>query len=235
MKPRHARILLVAVLSVALGLAGPALRAQHEPAQQTETVAEPASHESSNASSHVAEHASEAHSSGHGPAIEFLGHPLSPFWQFFIRVVNFAIFFAILYLALKGLLSSAFKMRAKELEEKLTQAERDRAEGEARIAEMEAQMAEMGKELEAIMAKAEVEALDEKARIIAEARQEATAILAQTRQDIENQRFQIEHELRAMIANLAVEGARNRIGSRLQGEVGVRVIDESIKQMGGAQ
>jgi F-type H+-transporting ATPase subunit b len=233
MKLRPPRIVSVALLSLALGVSGPALRSQHEPAHQAETAQEPTSHEA--VPTHGEAHATEGHGGGHGPAIEFFGHPLSPFWQFFIRVVNFAIFFAILFFALKGLLSSAFKMRSKELEEKLSQAELDRLEGEAQIAEMEAQMAGMSQELDAIMVKAEAEAQNEKIRIIEEARQEAVAILAQSRQDIENQRRQTEHELRAMVAELAVEGARARIGSRLQGDVAGQVVDKAIGQMGGAE
>ena len=43
------------------------------------------------------------------PQIKLFGLPLGQLGQFSVRVVNFAIFFAILYFILKGALSSAFK------------------------------------------------------------------------------------------------------------------------------
>ncbi len=172
---------------------------------------------------------------GHGPAVTLFGHALSPAAQFGVKVINFGIFFAVLYFALKGVLSVAFKERTRELEEKLTQAERDKAEGEQQIAELEARMADLQQELDGILAKASAEAEAERERILEGARMEAATVVTQARGEIETRQRQAERELRSLVADLAMEGARTRIAHRLQGEVAQAVMDRSIEQVGGAR
>jgi F-type H+-transporting ATPase subunit b len=179
-------------------------------------------------------HGSEA-GAHHGPAITLFGLPLGQLGQFSVRVVNFAIFFAILYFILKGALSSAFKSRAKELEEQLNQAEKDKAEGEAQLRELETRMTGMQAQLEGILSESAVEAEAEKQRILAAARAEAAQILAQTRADIDYQKRTAEKELRALVAELAVEGAAKRLASQVQGATAERVLDHAIQEVGGAK
>jgi F-type H+-transporting ATPase subunit b len=229
------RLLSSFVLSLAFALGTPALRGQ------THAPEPPAQHETGKAQSEAAPaHAPEgaaAHGGGgsHGPAVTLFGRELSPRDQFLVRLVNFAIFFAILYFALRGILSSAFRLRARDLEERLRQAELDRLQGEALIRDMEARMAGLQQELDGFLAKAEVDAESERQRILDAARLEAAAILAQARQDIDTHRRQIEQELRALVADLAVEGARTRLQTRLQGQVAQDVLDRAITRVGGAQ
>lgn len=224
-------------LACALFLSGPAgLSQSHAPAAQ----AEPASPESPAAApegAHVAaegEHGAEA-GAHHGPEVKLFGITLGQVGQFVIRVVNFSIFFAILYFILKGALSSAFKARAKELEEQLSQAERDKAEGEAQLKELETRMAGMQAELAGIMAKAEADAEAEKQRVLEAARAEAAQILAQTQSDITFQKRLAEKELRALVAELAVEGAAKRLEARIQGTTAEQVLDRAIETVGGAK
>ena len=171
----------------------------------------------------------------HSPPIKLFGIPLNEAGKFAIHVVNFTIFFAILFFILKGALSSAFKGRAKELEEQLNQAEKDKAEGEAQLKELEAKMAGMQKELEGIMAKSEADAEAEKQRVLEAARAEATQILAQTKVEIEFQKRLAEKELRALVAALAVEGAAKRLEARVQGDLAEQVLDRAIQEVGGAK
>lgn len=171
----------------------------------------------------------------HGPEVKLFGMSLGQIGQFVIRVVNFSIFFAILYFILKGALSSAFKARAKELEEQLSQAEKDKAEGEAQLKELETKMAGMQAELAGIMAKAEADAEAEKARVLESARAEAAQILSQTHAEIEFQKKLAEKELRALVAELAVEGAVKRLEARVQGTAAEQLMDHAIQTVGGAK
>ena len=202
----------------------------HLPAQAPVTQTEPAPEAHTQAGHEPAE--AGAH---HGAEIKLFGMPLSQVGQFGVRVVNFGIFFAVLYFALKGALASTFKARAKELAEQLDQAEQDKIEGEAQLRELEAKMAGLHEELEGILAKAGTDAEVEKQRILDAARLEAEQILAQTRAEIAFQQRQAEKELRALVAQLAVEGAAKRLETQVQGALAEQVLDRAIQEVGGAK
>jgi F-type H+-transporting ATPase subunit b len=226
MKLRH----LAAPLAIAsaLFLSGVRVRAQ-APAAQTEPASPAPAGET---------HASEGHEetgAHHGPAIKLFGVTLNEMGKFAVQVANFAIFFAILFFILKSALASAFKARARELEEQLNQAAKDKAEGEAQLKELEARMAGMQSELEGIMAKAESDAEIEKQRVLDAAKTEAAQILAQTQAEIEFQKRLAEKELRALVAELAIEGATKRLEVRVQGATAERVLDRAIQEVGGAK
>jgi len=235
------RYLPIAFLFLASGLwvGGSTPSAQeHAPAQQQAQAPE------SNPTA-ATEHAAPAHGTDgnaahgeaahHGPEIKLFGMTLGPFGQFMLKVFNFAVFFFGLFFLLKGALSSAFKARTKELQEQLGQAERDKAEGLAQLQELGTKMTGLQEELDGIMVKAERDAELEKQRILEAARLEADQILAQTRQEIEFQKRLAEQELRALVAELAVQGAAERFKIRVQGATAERVLDRSIEQVGGAK
>ena len=239
MKQRRTMIFsLATALLLALAPCAP-LRAQEGQAATQEHTA--AAHEGGPATGegHEATEghaAAEAHEGGHHhPKIVLFGHSLGTLAQFGVQVFNFALFVLILVVLLKGALSAAFKARAKELEDKLSEAERDRAEAARQIQELEGRMAGLQQELAGIMAKAEADAEVEKQRILESAKAEAAQILAQTQADIHSQQRQAEAELRALLAELTVEGASRRLRDRLQGDTAAQVLDKSIVQVGGAK
>ena len=178
----------------------------------------------------------EGHSGGHhGPEVKLFGHALGTGAQFAMKLFNFLLFAGILVALLKGALASAFKARTKELEDKLSQAERDKAEADRQIAELETRMAGLQQELEGIMAKAAVEAEAEKERILESAKAEAAQVLEQTKAEIDAQQRHAEAELRALVAELVVAGAARRLEGRVQGAVAAQVLDRAIEQVGGAK
>ncbi len=233
---RHRIADLAARLTLAcvLLLGGGALSAQSHATPPAHTEPSP-THAPAQGTPVADPHAASGQGAHHGPEIKLFGLPLNQVGQFGVRVVNFAIFFAILYVLLKGALSSAFKARAKELEEQLAQAERDKAEGEAQLLELEARMATMQSELQGIMARAEADAEAEKQKVLEAARAEAELILAQTQVEIDFQKRLAEKELRALVAELAVEGASKRLEARVQGRVAEEVLDRAIQQVGGVR
>jgi len=178
----------------------------------------------------------EAHAGGHhGPAMKLFGKEYGNGGAFLVQLLNFAIYGAGLFFMLKGALSAMFKSRKEELETMLAQAEKDKAEGEAQMKEMEAKMAGLEGELAGILAKAETDAEAEKQRVLEAAKAEATQILAQAQAEIGFQKRQAEQELRALVAELAVEGAAKRLEAKLQGPDSAKAIDRAIQQIGGAQ
>jgi F-type H+-transporting ATPase subunit b len=246
------KLILALGTALTLTFAAPALRAQEHAAPAHEAAAphgeQPAhaEHEGAAAPGHEAAtheaathegaaHAGAAHEGAHHPTITLFGHNLEAPAQFGVQLFNFIIFAAILVILLKGALAAAFKGRTKELEDKLSQAEKDKAEAAHQIQELDQRMAGLQEELAGIMAKAETDAEQEKERILESAKLEAAQILAQTQAEITFQKRQAEDELRALVASLAVEGATKRLETRLQGATAVQVLDRAIDQVGGAK
>lgn len=174
----------------------------------------------------------EAHGAHHGPAMKLFGKEYGNLGAFLVQLLNFAIYAAALFFLLKGALSAMFKSRKEELETMLAQAEKDKAEGEAQMKEMEAKMAGLEGELAGILAKAETDAEAEKQRVLEAAKAEAAQILAQAQAEIGFQKRQAELELRALVAELAVEGAAKRLEAKLAGPDAAKAIDRAIQQIG---
>jgi len=237
-------------LAVLLSTCPLALTAQHhEAAPATEKHEAPAAgHEAPSAEGHAeatpeahgaATHEGaghEAHAAGHhGPAMKLFGKEYGNLGAFLVQLLNFAIYGAGLFFMLKGALSALFKSRKEELETLLAQAEKDKAEGEAQVKELEARMAGLEGELAGILSKAEADAEAEKLRVLEAAKAEAALILVQTQAEIGHQKRQAEQELRALVAELAVEGAAKRLETKLQGPEGAKALDRAIQQIGGVQ
>jgi F-type H+-transporting ATPase subunit b len=232
MKLKRTRILAILPLMAALFLAQPTLRAEEHAApaaeHQVHETATPAAHGETTKGE-------EAHGEGkaHHVSVKLFGIELNRLAQFGIQVFNFSIFAGVIIFLLKGALASAFKARTQELTEQLNQAERDKAEGEAQLKELEAKMAGLQAELESILAKAEADAEAERARILEAAREESAAILTQAQAEIESQKRLAEKALRNLVAELALEGATARLKAQLQGPVAEQALDHAIKQVGG--
>jgi len=211
--------------------------AGHEAKPAEGHAAPEAGHEAHGAAAHEATPGHEAAHDGahHGPAMKLFGKEYGNLGAFLVQLLNFAIYGAGLFFLLKGALSAMFKSRKEELETMLAQAERDKAEGEAQMKEMEAKMAGLEGELAGILSKAEADAETEKQRVLEAAKAEATLILAQAQAEIGYQKRQAEQELRALVAELAVEGAAKRLEAKLQGPDAAKAVDRAIQQIGGAQ
>jgi F-type H+-transporting ATPase subunit b len=241
-------------LGCALSVVPLALRAEEHPAPQPPSAqghssdtpkAEGGAHAQPHGQGQIhgtspAEGHAPAHGEGHhGPEVKLFGAAGGPavndLQQFGLKVLNFAIFAAIIVFAVKGKASAAFRERAEELRAALSQAEKDRAEGEAQILALEAKMAGLQGELDGILSKADADAQAEKARIIEAARSEAEAILAQAQAEIGHHHRQAEKELRALVTQLAVEGATQRLQAAMQTSESSKVMDRAIQQVGGAK
>jgi F-type H+-transporting ATPase subunit b len=178
----------------------------------------------------------EAHGGAHhGPAMKLFGKEYGNGGAFLVQLLNFAIYGAALFFLLKGALSVMFKSRKEELEALLSQAEKDRAEGEAQIRAMEVKMTGLEGEMAGVLDKAKKDAEAEKQHVVEAAKAEAALILAQAQAEIGYQKRQAELELRALVAELAVEGATKRLEAKLQGPEATKAVDRAIQQIGGAQ
>lgn len=196
------------------------------PQETAETHAAPEGHEASEA------HGEAGH---HKAAMTLFGKAYGNGPAFLVQLLNFAIYAAGLFFLLKGALATLFKSRKEELETLLSQAERDKAEADAQMKEIEAKMAGLEGELAGILAKAESDAEAEKQRVLDAARAEAEQILAQAQAEIGHQKRAAEQELRALVSELAIEGAAKRLEAKLTGPEAAKAIDRAIQQIGGIQ
>lgn len=216
-------------LLLALSLTVVPARAEEHPAPASQGhAAQPATHPTPEHG--AAQGGAHAGAAAHGPEVKlpFMKRALSPGEQLGLKVFNFVVFALVLILPLKGALSAAFAARARELEERLTLAEKEKAEGEAQVRELEAKMAGLEGELGSILSKADADAATEKERILEAARAEAEVILAQAKAEIDFQRRNAEQELRALVAELAVEGATQRLQARMEGPSAATLVDRAI-------
>lgn len=214
--------------------AGHAPAPGHE-AQKADAHAEPPkAHGAEGGADHGAPAGGHGEQAHHGPVIKLFGKELGAGAQAAIRVFNFLVFAGGLFLLLKGALSAAFKARTREVEERLAQAETDRLEGEAQLRNLEARMAGLQAELDGILSKAEADAEAEKARILEAARGEAAQITAQAQADITAHQRAAEAELRALVVELAVEGAEQRLKAQLQGPSASNAVDRAIASVGAS-
>jgi len=168
---------------------------------------------------------------GHEPEVKLFGIALGSFSQWIIQLINIALFGGALWFLLKGPMKAAFASFKKDLEDRLAQAERDKAEGEAQIKELEAKMAGLQTELGEIMAKAAAEAEAEKQRVIEAAKAEAASLLAAAESEIARQQQLASQELRALVAELAVEAAAKKLEAKVQGAAQA-VTDHAIAELG---
>ena len=167
--------------------------------------------------------------------VTFLGFAFGSLGQWIIQLMNLALFAGALWYLVKGPVKAAFANYKKDLEDRLAQAEKDKADGEGQIRELEAKMAGLQSELSEILAKAGVEAEAEKQRVLSAARSEAAAILAAAESEIARQQQLASQELRALVAELAVEAAATRLEARMQGATAQSVTDHAIAELGGAK
>ena len=167
--------------------------------------------------------------------VQLLGFSFGSLGQWILQLINLALFAGGLWYLVKGPVRAAFANYKKDLEDRLAQAERDKAEGEAQIQELEAKMAGLQAELGEILAKAGVEAEAEKQRVLDAARSEAAALLATAESEITRQQQLASQELRALVAELAVEAATKRLEARVQGAIAQSVTDHAIAELGGSK
>lgn len=177
-----------------------------------------------------AHEAEAAHGEEH--EVKLFGFALGTLAQWIIQLINLALFVGALWYLLKGPVKAAFANLKKDLEERLAQAEKDKAEGEAQIQELEAKMAGLKAELDEILAKSGVEAEAEKQRVLESARKEAAVILAAAESEISRQKQIASQELRALVAELAVEAAAKRLEAKVQGSAAQGVTDHAIAELG---
>lgn len=172
------------------------------------------------AASHGGEHGEE-----HGESI----------WVTLARIVNFAILAWVLYYFGREPLANHLASRRTEIRRSLVEAAEMRQTATARLAEIEARLAALPKELEEMRQRGAEELEAERTRMRAAAEAERDRLVEQARREIELQTRHAQATLRAEAAALAVDVAEAQLRSTLTPAEQNTLVDRYATQMRNVQ
>jgi F-type H+-transporting ATPase subunit b len=150
-------------------------------------------------------------------------------------VVLFALFAAVLARFGWKPILSVVEERERGVREAVESAQRASAEAQALLEQHREMLREAGREREEIVKRAAQEADRLKADLTTRARAESEAIVQRAREQIQREKAKAVGELRAQVADLAIEAASRIVQSSLTPEVQRKLVDEFITTLPKAQ
>jgi F-type H+-transporting ATPase subunit b len=149
------------------------------------------------------------------------------------RVINLLIFVIILVYILRSKvrIGQVFDNRAASIVKELEQAKRDKQEAENRLAQLEARLTNLDQEVEQIRAEAERESARESERIRETAAADAEKIRQTAHREIECAMKAARNELRAFVADQAVQRAEGMIRREIRPEDDTRMVNKFIDDL----
>jgi F-type H+-transporting ATPase subunit b len=160
------------------------------------------------------------------------GGPLSPepgliLWTLFIFVLLLLVLKRFAWPAILG----AVEAREKALEEQLAEAERNRKEAAALLAEHKKLIADAKAQAHGIIVEARAVAEKERALAMEKSRQEQTELLERARREIAAERDRAVAELRREAVDLSLAAASKLIGERLSSETDRKLVVEYLSTL----
>jgi F-type H+-transporting ATPase subunit b len=147
------------------------------------------------------------------------------------KTINFLVLFGGLAYFLLKPIKDFLRKRADGIERSLKETDDSRREAEKRFEEAKARLASLGREIEKIKERAELEGQSRREKIIQLSRQEAERVKSLAQQEIEMlSQAEIRH-LKEYTAELAAALAEETIKKRLSPEDQSQLIDKSIERL----
>jgi len=137
---------------------------------------------------------------------------------FVITIINIAVLFLILRAILWKPVTKFMTDRAKKIQDTIEQAEKDKNQAKALLAQFEANLKTAETEAEAIIQTAKENARLEAEKIIAEGRASAELTLANARKQLETERQAAAADFRKEAAALVVEATGRLVGREIRNE-----------------
>ena len=147
--------------------------------------------------------------------------------------INFAIVAGVIVWVFGKLLPPMFRKKADAIGSAISTATSAKAAAEAQLREAETKLANLQKELVELRAVAEREAAAEVARLRAATMTDAQKIAAAARAEIEAAERAARLELKALAANLAVDGAETLLAKQLTPKAQESLISSFVKSLEG--
>jgi F-type H+-transporting ATPase subunit b len=166
-------------------------------------------------------------------AAETVHYGASLFIDFLYRCLNFALLVGLLGYFFRKPLGKALADRREKLVANLRDARQARDEAEARAARLASQLEAGSQEIEQLRRQLAEGTTREQEQLLEQARQSAAAILREAGQQATREVERARHELQAEAAALAIELAEKRLAAGLTAADQERLVDETLKQVGG--
>ena len=147
--------------------------------------------------------------------------------------INFAILAGVIVWVFGKLLPPIFRKRAKAVSSAITNATNAKAAADAQLRDAESKLANLQKEVAGLRAMAEKEAAAEVERLRAATRSDAQKIAAAAKAEIEATERAARLELKALAANLAVDGAETLLAKQLTPKAQESLISNFVKTLEG--
>ena len=158
---------------------------------------------------------------------EHHGNPWSIIWKW----GNFILLFGGLAYYLRQPLKDFLNARAHSIQQGLISGEKAQKEASEKIVEVEARLAGISNEIEALKIKATKEGEIDKARVINDAKLEAEKILELAKQEIEGLQRSAYLELKAQVAELTVQIAEKQLRSGLGPDENQRIMSRFVQSL----
>jgi F-type H+-transporting ATPase subunit b len=147
--------------------------------------------------------------------------------------INFAIVAGLIVWVFGKKLPSVFRARAEAVSSAITSATSAKAAADAQLREAETRLANLQKEVAELRALAEKEAVAEVERLGAATVSDAQKIAAAAKAEIEAAERAARLELKALAANLAVDGAESLLAKQLTPKAQESLISNFVKSLEG--
>jgi F-type H+-transporting ATPase subunit b len=147
--------------------------------------------------------------------------------------INFAIVAGVIVWVFGKKLPSVFRARAEAISSAITSATSAKAAADAQLREAETRLANLQKEVAELRAVAEKEATAEVDRLRAATQSDAQKIAAAAKAEIEAAERAARLQLKALAANLAVDGAESLLAKQLTPKAQESLISNFVKSLEG--
>ncbi|MBC17836.1 MAG: ATP synthase F0 subunit B [Desulfovibrio sp.] len=148
-----------------------------------------------------------------------------------LRIVNFIIFAGLLYKFAGAKIRDFFVGRRDGIKQELDDLQTRQAEAEKKLKEVEAGIANMAQEKEAIIAEARQQGEAIKEGIIAKAHSDAEALKEQAKRTASNEAQAAIKTIRAEMAEMVVEAAEKIVAEKLSAEDHDKLVDDYLTKV----
>ena len=212
------RLFLAALIIAVAAIAAPPLMAQaHQPEQPAAARPEQAAARPEQAAGHEGTAAA--------------GHDDPGWFPVIAKAVNFALLVGILAYFLRAPLAAYLNGRIGKVRDDLLTAKQTRETAVRQLAEIDAKLAALPAEIEALKKRGAEDLVAERARIEQDALVERQRVLEHTRREIDMRLRVAKRELLELGANLAVNVASERIKASITPEDQARLVDRYATQL----
>jgi len=157
----------------------------------------------------------------------------SELWLGIGKTANLILVICVLIWVARKPLASFFAARTQSIRDQLAEARKARQDAEARLAEIEAAMSSLDRELREIREAAEKEAREEYQRLVAAAERDAEKTLDRARREIDGMTRAAQIELKAHASELALKLAEEMIRHEMTEEDRNRLFERFVAKVGG--